>query len=731
MTGKRIIIYILACFVTGNLILVYIQYHSTKNIYSLIDGNEKMLSEFKISNQLRELKRDVVFVRSENRRRNISPDTLSTANRRAKISAVQENIDKLQKISDDDSSVKYVDVLDTLVQRKLTISWERKQYALSKDFDSITNQIMTGTARQLDDSILMVINAINDSRQKHLALLIAGNDESGKKALHSEMIMITLVLLSGAGLFWFIIHTIRRQKQLIEQLDVSAKGLREAVKVKEMFMANMSHEIRTPLNAILGFANLLQRRNLDYQANEFVRTIRKSGEDLLTIVNDVLDLSKMEAGMMRIETAPFDIRALIDSVDAMFQEKADKKQIMLISRVEDSMPKILEGDATRLTQILVNLIGNSLKFIEAGEIQVDISCLSLRDRTVMTGITIKDTGIGIEKDKLNFIFERFRQAEDSATRNYGGTGLGLSIVHELVLLQKGTIEVESEPGAGTVFSLIIPYKLAGNALHAKPKEDHEKNFIPFIANRNILVVEDNLINQTLLKYMLSDWQIGFELAVNGKQALEKLKLMTYDLILLDIQMPEMDGYTTAMEIRNSLKLDTPIIAMTAHAMAGEREKCVSMGMNDYISKPINQEHLQELLVRYLQTIPPESTVQMHEQQKPLGEYNYIDLKYMKEVSNGNTRYEKTVTEQFIEIVPADLDAMERAWQDQDINGLRSLAHNLKTTVAVMGLDKSLYPPLDKIEYHHLTEDAFQQIFHHLKFVSLEAVKEAGCFYRSI
>jgi CheY-like chemotaxis protein/HPt (histidine-containing phosphotransfer) domain-containing protein len=349
----------------------------------------------------------------------------------------------------------------------------------------------------------------------------------------------------------------------------------------------------------------------------------------------------------------------------------------------------------------------------------------------MTGITIKDTGIGIEKDKLNFIFERFRQAEDSATRNYGGTGLGLSIVHELVLLQKGTIEVESEPGAGTVFSLIIPYKLAGNALHAKPKEDHEKNFIPFIANRNILVVEDNLINQTLLKYMLSDWQIGFELAVNGKQALEKLKLMTYDLILLDIQMPEMDGYTTAMEIRNSLKLDTPIIAMTAHAMAGEREKCVSMGMNDYISKPINQEHLQELLVRYLQTIPPESTVQMHEQQKPLGEYNYIDLKYMKEVSNGNTRYEKTVTEQFIEIVPADLDAMERAWQDQDINGLRSLAHNLKTTVAVMGLDKSLYPPLDKIEYHHLTEDAFQQIFHHLKFVSLEAVKEAGCFYRSI
>jgi CheY-like chemotaxis protein/two-component sensor histidine kinase len=482
------------------------------------------------------------------------------------------------------------------------------------------------------------------------------------------------------------------------------------------------------MNAILGFTNLLQRKKLDEESKRYVQTIQKSGENLLTIINDILDLSKIEAGMIRIEAAPFSIRGLLHSVEVMLKPEATAKQLHLSVSTDENVPDILDGDATRLTQILINLIGNALKFTAAGNILVHITNEGQHGDIINTGITVTDTGIGIEKDKLQRIFERFQQAEDAVTRKYGGTGLGLSIVKDLVLLQNGTVDVESEPGKGTSFRIMIPYRISSGKLNNTSAVINDFAAAADFKNVCVLVAEDNEINKTLIQHLFNSWHLNFDLVNNGKEAIEKLQQKNYGLILMDIQMPEMDGYTATQEIRNNLKLTTPVIAMTAHALAGEREKCISYGMNNYISKPIHEEQLYNLVVQF--TLPGTPIARAKEKilDIPHGQYQYINLQYMKEVSGGNMEYEKTVTGQFIEAIPNDLQEIEAAWQDNSLALLRQLAHNMKTTVSVMGLNELLQPYLDAIEYDNLDAEIFNTKFSAVKLICTAALEEAKHFY---
>src|SRR6185503_8141612 len=444
MLRKRIIYYILAAFVAGNLLLIYIQYNSTKNVNSLIDGNEKVISELKIRTDLQELSKNITSVQNAVTGTLYTKDSSNLEVYRSKIKEVQRNIDNLQKISDDDTSIKYIDVLDPLVHEKLLLGKEVMDTLYSSGKDAAEKLISSVRAKELNDSIRAVTRIIESSRQKLLASITSTINNSGKRALSFSTILIVLVLVSGAVLFWFIITVMQKQNHLITQLHATDKRVREAVRVKENFLANMSHEIRTPVNAILGFTHLLERKELDSESKEYVQTMQKSGENLLAIVNDILDLSKIEAGMMRIESAPFNIRELVDQVELMFKPKMSEKKLQFFTEVDEALPEILEGDGNRLTQILVNLVGNSLKFTAQGSIAIKIINAGTIDNTVNTRIIVTDTGIGIEKEKLQHIFGRFQQAEDSVTRTYGGTGLGLSIVNDLVLLQNGNLYVESE-----------------------------------------------------------------------------------------------------------------------------------------------------------------------------------------------------------------------------------------------------------------------------------------------
>jgi signal transduction histidine kinase/CheY-like chemotaxis protein len=728
MTGKKIIFYILAAFIAGNLLLIYIQYNSAKNIITLIKGNEKLLEEFRVSSELKELEKDILSVEGKITGTVSTKDSSYIEGLDIKISEVEGDLGQLQKISDDDSSVKYIDELDYLVHKKLLFSRQILDSFHAGDKTRAENLIAAQQGKKLTDSIILVIQVIDSTRQKLLANVTSSIDESGKKAQQFGTILIVLVLISGAALFWYVINTIRKQIQLIQQLNISERKVRESAQVKENFMANMSHEIRTPMNAILGFTNLLQRKNLDAESKEYVQTIQKSGENLLTIINDILDLSKIEAGMMRIESAPFSIRGLTHSIQTMFKSKAVEKNLHLSTTVDKSVPDTLIGDATRLTQILANLIGNALKFTGKGTISVKITNEGIIGNTIKAGITITDTGIGIEKEKLEPIFERFQQAEDSITRKYGGTGLGLSIVNDLVLLQHGSIAVESEPGIGTTFRLIVPYKISADQISPVLPFKSPKITQEHFENTLILVVEDNEINQSLIKHLFNGWQLEFNLADNGKAAIDQLQQKKYDLILMDIQMPEMDGYTATRKIRTELKLDTPIIAMTAHALSGEREKCLSYGMDEYISKPIEYEQLYKLIARFTQKNKPFLLQKTTSRKVGDGPFKYINLQYMKEVSMGNADYEKTVTEQFIDTIPGDLLTIENAWQENDIPYLQQVAHNMKTTVSVMGLNDLLQPYLDALEYDNLDEDIFQQNYGSVRSICEASVQEAKQFY---
>jgi len=730
MRGKRIFFYILGAFISGTLLLIYIQYNSSKNISSLITGNEKLLSEFKVNSELKELKADITSVEGKVRGIVFTKDTSHIEELETKIAEVEGDLKHLQKITDDDSTVKFVDDLDRMVHQKLFFSKEILDSFYSGRRISAESLITNQESENLTDSIRQITQKIEITRQSLLTAVTSFVDESGKKAQQFSTILIVLVLISGVGLFWYIINTIQKHILLIQQLNISEKKVRESARIKENFMTNMSHEIRTPMTAILGFANLLQNKNLDEESKEYLNTIQKSGESLLGIINDVLYLSKIEAGMVHFESAPFSIRELLHSIKTMLKPIATKKKLQFSVDVNESVPDILEGDAARLTQILLNLIGNALKFTSQGSVSVSVTNEGISGNALNTGITVTDTGIGVEREKLQHIFERFQQAEDSITRKYGGTGLGLSIARDLVLLQNGTIDVESELGEGTSFRLIIPYKISAEKFINKPYVESRTTSEINFENYSILVVEDNEINQSLIKHLFKSWQLNFDLANNGREAIDKLRAKEYDLILMDIQMPEADGYTTAQEIRDKLKLNTPIIAMTAHAFAGEREKCLSYGMNEYISKPIREKQLQELISQFIQMNPNVVLQSEPDSSTGNGTYQYINLQYMKEVSRGNTEYEKTVTEQFIEAIPKDLQLLEKVWKSNDLIHLREIAHNMKTTVSVMGLNELLEPYLDTLEFEELNQYTFYESYLTLKSVCETSLEEAKLFHSS-
>ncbi|MEO9004949.1 MAG: response regulator [Ginsengibacter sp.] len=725
MTGKKLPLIILAAFILGTVMLIYVHHIFSKNNDGLITGNEKLLSEVKVNSQLRDLEKDIISIESTVRGTVVTNDTINFKGLKKDIAEIESNLNQLQKISDDDSSSFYIDELDTLVQHKVRFSEQIINTFLSKGEYAAAYLFSSRNGERLTDSIVNAIHKIDSTRKRHFDDANISIRKSSGKAQSFITILIASVLAGGAVLFWFIINTIRRQAQLIGQLNISEKKERESAEVKEKFLANMSHEIRTPMNAIIGFTYLLQRKELDEESKEYVDAMQKSGENLLAIINDILDLSKIEEGMMRIEEAPFSIRGLLHSVKAMFIDKAREKGIVFSVTIDNETPDKLVGDTTRLTQILVNLIGNSLKFTHKGSIALQVTAEGIKDNIVNAGIAITDTGIGIEQKKLETIFDRFQQADDDVTRKYGGTGLGLAIVSDLIRLQNGSIKVESEMGKGTSFHITMPYKIANEDV---PGNDINELNISDFKDVKILVAEDNEINQSLIKHLFKTWKLGYDMVNNGREVLDILQRKSYDLVLMDIQMPEMDGYTATLAIRRGLKLEVPVIAMTAHALAGEREKCLGYGMNEYISKPIREKQLHNLISQFIQNKKAAQSQKEHVQVLTPTAYKYINLDYMREISEGDKEYEKTVTGQFIEAITRELDALEVSWRNKDMPALRSIAHNMKTTISVMGLNEILQPPLDVLEYEILSDESFQKSMSSIHLVGTGALTEAQSLY---
>jgi signal transduction histidine kinase len=382
------------------------------------------------------------------------------------------------------------------------------------------------------------------------------------------------------------------EKQLAEMDKTRAE---QSEKFKQQFLANMSHEIRTPMNSVIGLTNLLIKTPLEEQQRKYMNVIKKSSENLLVIINDILDLSKIEAGKMDFEQIPFSLSETIETVYHTLLFKAEDKNLFFKTEIHPSVPKTLMGDPTRLNQILINIAGNAIKFTETGGVTVDVREINRHGNQSMLQFSIIDTGIGISEESVGKIFESFSQASSDTTRKFGGTGLGLTISKQLVELQGGKIQVKSELGKGTTFSFTIPYLIGEESEIGKRKDSENDTKPEDLQSIRILLVEDNPFNQMVAVDTLSDLikDLTIDIAENGKIAVDMASKSDYNIVLMDIQMPEMDGFEATKQIRKlqAPKNNIPILAMTANVTSEEVAKCFECGMNAYISKPFDTQDL--------------------------------------------------------------------------------------------------------------------------------------------
>lgn len=388
---------------------------------------------------------------------------------------------------------------------------------------------------------------------------------------------------------------------LNERELVAAKELAEqSVRVKEQFIANISHEIRTPMNGIIGLTNVLQKTGLDQEQKKYLKAIQTSADNLMIIINDLLDFSKMAAESFAFDFLDFSVRELGKDLQLLMQQRVEERGNSFTLEVDPAIPEVIQGDPIRLRQILLNLIGNAAKFTEKGQIKLIVDLKEDRDEDVLLEFTVEDSGIGIPEEKLEAIFESFNQGSNDTTRKYGGTGLGLTISKSLVELQGGTIVVRSKPMAGSSFSFTLAFqKKAQSEIVNEPEEVEVPPHVDARLPLHILLAEDNMINQLLINKVLGDWNMDIKIVDNGKLAIEMIEKEKFDLILMDMQMPVMDGYEAIQRIRamegENAKL--PIISLTAHAAASELDKCLAVGADAYVSKPFDPAELYRTIQR--------------------------------------------------------------------------------------------------------------------------------------
>lgn len=477
-----------------------------------------------------------------------------------------------------------------------------------------------------------------------------------------------------------------KARKTLEKTKILADRLN---KQKDHFIANMNHELRTPLNAITGFTDLLLDMENDATKKNYVEAIQSAGQKLLFIVNDILDLSKLESGLFIINKSPFQVESFVSKLMLILKLEAEKKGLDFTYTIDKQLPEIIIADKNRISQVLINLLNNAIKFTEKGYVK-----LNIKQEGENIVFSVKDSGKGVAKDKLYQIFERFAQEDEKTSQAFGGTGLGLNISKRLVEIHGGKIAVKSSEEKGSDFYFSIPLKEGVLSISNTNTtiSDREKTEFKGI---KVLVCEDNILNQKLMSAILTELKIECDIAENGVKGIKLLQKNSYDLILMDIQMPEKDGCETAIEIRNELKIDTPIIALTSYSRIKdkkvEKERYFSLGMNDYMSKPFKKE---ELIYKIRKHVKQSKVDEKDIETDPVARSNF-DLGHLKEMAGEDEDLMQHLFELFKKEASEDFIDLKKDIEDDDKNGVAEKLHKLKSSFGLFGLRRDLLEEIDK------------------------------------
>lgn len=555
---------------------------------------------------------------------------------------------------------------------------------------------------------IRVLETIIDGNEHEITdLKIKVNEKRANKDVVSMMLCTLLSEIDEEGGEWFTeesnLNKINRLQSLISTLKSKKNEAESIAEMKSSFLANMSHEIRTPMNGIMGLTKLLLNTNLSGKQNEYLRAIESSSDTLLVIINDILDISKIEAGKLSLEKKEFLFINILSSVVGVFEGKALEKGIELVANYhQNDLPEVLVGDSVRLNQILYNLINNAVKFTQEGSVTLTVNTEEISDKDVLLKFTITDTGIGISQEQQFKIFNEFSQANSSTTREFGGTGLGLSIVKKLVELQGGLVTIisEEEKGSSFIFEILYPHKKLSESNISVSNDNLNFN----LGGANILLVEDNPVNQLVVTDLLSEVGAEVELAVNGQEAINLFNTEKHAVILMDMQMPIMDGYEAIRRLRRA-GFDVPIIALTAHVSEVEMEKCKAAGADEYLSKPYKPKELYQKISQLLNTreLPSLAFDLADATALSLNVPKLWDRNFLLDYVGGSERLMLKILDKIKSEIPKDLEVLIAFNSELNREKLGSSCHKMKPNIQMLG-NTSIYNSIVQLEIDAKSSD---------------------------
>jgi len=683
--SKRITIGFLVAF----LIILIVGVESFKTIHNFRLMNERELKSRKILSQLEDVLSTVKDLESGHRGFIITARESYLGPYNHAISSIHGEVKELKLLLDGDLQHKNLDSLEQLINQKIELCNELIALRKSKGFEAALAEVLTDKGIILMDDIRRLTNTMilyeNKTFQETFNIEVSSGDNTIDIIILGNVIALLFLIIALFILNQDIKHRIRVEGEL----KVAKQVAEDANKIQEQFLANMSHEIRTPMNAVVGMSNLILQSDLQPKQLEYMKAIKQSSDNLLIIINDILDFSKIRAGKIEIECIDFRLSELLQGLYNTFKFKVEEKNLQFIHEIDSSLPDVILGDPVRLNQILINLIGNAIKFTETGSITIECVALQKDTESVTIQFNIKDTGIGISENKLSTIFESFSQASSDTTRKYGGTGLGLTISKQLIEIQGGEIEVKSTLNVGTTFSFYLTFNI-GSQTNLKDFKIQKVNTTN-LHGIKILLVEDNAFNQVVavdtLNLLIKDLDI--DIAENGRIALEKVSKKGYDILLMDVHMPDLDGYETTKAIRSSgaAYSEVPIMAMTASATTEEVQKCFKSGMNDCIAKPFDPNVLMQKIAALLSQHVYE--VKEVKREKQSDTTKLIDLTFLKKLTGNDNAYTVKYIDLMLESIPNDLIALNNYCSAQEWTNLSGIAHTMKPKINYLGLKEGL------------------------------------------